>query len=159
MRATQADWEKYHDELSFGDPHAREFSAMWSAFCHMIDDVIDGEKIKAEGFVEELIRVIGEFSFNPFYQKHRCELFPLIIQSASAFMDSYRWEDSPDHLKHNHANALRSFYDCVNYQVAYISSGYDFGKMRTLTKKWRDFIWVDVNADGADALDQPWRER
>ena len=121
MRATQADWEQYHDELSFGDPHAREFSAMWSSFCHMFDDVIDGENITPEGFVSELIRIIGVFSFNPFYEQHKVELFPLIVQAANAFLDSWRWADETDRLKHNHANALRTFYDCVNYQVAYIS--------------------------------------
>jgi len=157
-RATQEDWDRYHKELSFGDPHAEEFSCMWSSFCHMIDDVVDKEEIDPVGFVSELIRVIDAFSFNPFYLQHKRELHALIVQSASAFLDSFRWAESGETLQTTHANALRAFYDCVNYQVAYISSGYNFDKMRKLTQKWRDFNWIDVNASGVTAWDERWKK-
>ena len=158
-RATQADWERFHDEISFGNAHARAFTGMWSSFCHLIDDVVDGEKIDAAGFVTELMRAIEAFSFNPFYLQYKRELYPLIVQSASAFLDSYRWEHSPETLQATHANALRVFYDCVNYHVAYICSGNDFNKMREVTERWRDFVWSDVNTDGMANLSEGWRVR
>jgi len=158
-RAAQADWEAYHDAVSFGDPDARELSAMWSSFCHALDDVIDGEALDTEGFSAEMVRALGAFSFNPFYQKHKHELWGLIVQSISYYMESDRWRYSqnPDEVKH--ANAMRAFYDCVNYQIGYIASGYSFEKMRVLTKQWRDFIWKDVNADGVGVVDEPWRAK
>jgi len=156
-RANQIDWEQYHDAISFGDPDAREFSAMWSSFCHVLDDVIDGEELNTEGFIKEMVRAITAFSFNPFYQKHKRELHGLIIQASSAFLDSQRWRYSQVSNEAKHANAMRAFYDCVNYHIAYISSGYNYDRMRAVTIQWRDFIWKDVNAEGVGVVDESWR--
>jgi hypothetical protein len=146
-----------HLEYAHGDEDALRFNSAWCGFCHALDDAIDGEKIEAEAFVTEMLESLQVFSSNPFYQKHKHELMPLIVQSASAFLDSHRWELSNNDLERRHANVLRIFYDCVVDHVAYITSGYDFNRLRELSKKWRDRIWQDVNSDAPSEQIEPWK--
>jgi hypothetical protein len=156
QRLNQEQWDEMHRDFSNGNDEARKFNSAWCGFCHALDDVVDGEEINAEAFVAEMLESLQAFSNNEFYQEHKHELLPLIIQSANAFLDSFRWELSENEMERRHANVLRIFYDCVVDHVAYITSGYDFSRLRFLSKKWRDRIWQDVNADEPSAQNEPW---
>jgi hypothetical protein len=155
-RLTQAEWEEMHRDFSHGNEDALRFNSAWCGFCHALDDVVDGEPIDAEAFISEMLEALQVFAGNAFFQQHKHELLPLIIQSANAFLDSHRWEMSENALERQHANVLRIFYDCVVDHVAYITSGYDFNRLRYLSKKWRDRIWQEVNSPDASPTLEPW---
>jgi hypothetical protein len=127
------------DELCAGDASAREFCTVFVVWCHVIDDVVDRDKPlpTKEDFARIMLEAVTVFAFNPFFKTHRDSLLPLVIQSTKAYEDSLAWAASPDLNKRRAADVLKSQYQDVLWQVAFLCGGY--GHLDAMTKRWRHY--------------------
>ena len=94
--------------IANGDEYAANF--MWDFWCftHLYDDLVDRDKAVDGGVAaRELVKFIAQLSFNPFYQKHKDQLFPLIVQAVNRWLDGDEWERSGDPKKVAAAAVIR----------------------------------------------------
>lgn len=125
METPQIDFDAIFADVTQGDKHALEFLQMFLRWVHLIDDTIDGDR---KDHPEYIVGVNLEFcrvlSFNPFWEKHKVSLFPIILQSARAFGDSIRWAERSDFRDRASADVLKSQYQDVWFHVAFLVGGY-----------------------------------
>ena len=152
-RLTGAEWDELHIDYANGNPDALKFNAMWTRFCHALDDIVDGEKLNRDGIVWVMMSTLLEMGKNKFFHQNCAELSGLIIQATNTYLDSCVWEKSTSPSERAHANVLRIYYDMVVDHVAFITSGRDFARLRYLSHKWRSRVWADMNSQEASEVD------
>lgn len=131
-------WEEIFSDVCAGDVNALEFCRHFVAWCHLIDDVADGElKAGLEAYVWLNLRMMEIFSANPFWQKHRGQLMPVIIASVRAWLDSEEWKRRDGLREQIVAEVIKSQYQDVIWQVAYLCGGWEH--LQKVTAKWRDY--------------------
>lgn len=126
MEAPRLDFPKIFAEATLGDQHATEFLHAFLHFVHLIDDVIDGQKPHGDAEYVLLVHLemLRILSFNPFWEKHKVSLFPIVLQSVRAYADSNRWATRPDFRDRASSDVLKSQYQDVWFHVAYLCGGY-----------------------------------
>ena len=128
------------------NPHAKEwfkriclddsaaFDFLWRFWCfeHCYDDLVDQDKPCSIGTAAyELAAFIHTLSYNPFYLKHRDQLFPLMIQALNAWVDGDRMKKSKDSTERL-AGAVVSCTDVsLAFHVAFLVGGWSH--MRSLS--------------------------
>jgi len=118
--------------------HAKAFLKAYSDYAHMIDDAVDGD---LKGDIERVVRVnsewTGQLLFNPFVEKIKGVIYPVMMAGLNAWADSEIATKHPDIRIRRAADVLKSYHAEIIYQIAYHVGGYDH--MREVSKMWRTF--------------------
>ena len=133
MEPPPKDFNAYFAELCCGDLDAEEFCLAFLAWCHLIDDSLDGEMGKWSH--RQIMRVglmaVTAFAANPFYQQHRADLWPLVLNSFAAYGDSENGQHDP-----RMREVLKTQYQEVFLHVARLAGGWEF--YRAMCAKHRE---------------------
>lgn len=108
-------------------PEAMEFVILWTNYCHMVDDIVDGDKLSSEHVIETFAKAVEVFSC-PFYLRNIMALRQLTLNIAIAYNDSVKWEVSPTTWQKNQADVYRSFGSEMWIAVATIVGGYEHAR-------------------------------
>jgi hypothetical protein len=114
-----------------GDKYAYDFLWRFWCFAHCYDDLLDGDKeVSMNMGMREFVNFFTMISFNPFYQKHKEQLYALIIQVCTRWLDGDEWEKSDDKIKRIASHVVRCGDIDLYMHVAYLTGGWD--NMRNL---------------------------
>jgi hypothetical protein len=105
-----------------GNHNAVVFITAFHAYCHAIDDLID-----------------GDVAFSPEAIENWFRLQPVIAQITSTYADSVAWEKADEEWKRQTADVLRLCGNDMIIQVAWIIGGYKH--MRAISLKLREFAY------------------
>ncbi len=123
-----------------GDRNAELFCEAFVEWCHWIDDVVDKDKgWSAQDSIEVNLKILMTIPANPFFDRHKASLVPLIIQAFRAWVDSTRMERAPDVRDRRAADVLKSYYHEVIWHVAFLTGGFDH--MTQVTRRCRQFSY------------------
>lgn len=133
-------WEQIYTDIALGNVPARALLVAWGEFVHELDDAIDRDKPPdAEHTGQVFINWTLTVSNNPFWREHSPALSALAMCSINAYLDSVRWQLSPDVKKRRYADAYRSFWDEFYFMVAFFVGGYVH--MRKMSIQFRDLAY------------------
>lgn len=108
-----------------GDHDAERFLALWGAYCHDVDDVIDENLWDAEHIVSVLALAVTFYS-DPYYVRNVALLRMPVLMATAVFADSCIWEQKEQPLwKRQFADVMRHSGNEVINCVAFIQGGYD----------------------------------
>ena len=114
-----------------GDVAAYDFLWRFWCFAHCYDDLLDkGKPVDPEMGVREFMNFFKMISFNPFFIKHKEQLFALITQVCTRWLDGDEWEQSDDQIKRIVSHVVRCGDIDLYMHVAYLTGGWDH--MRSL---------------------------
>jgi hypothetical protein len=119
--------------LAVANGDAAAYAFLWRFWCftHLYDDLVDRDKpVNGEIAARELMGFIHSLSFNPFYLKYRDQLFSLIVQALTRWLDGDEWEKSDDEFKRVASRVVRCGDIDLYMHAAYLTGGWD--RMRTL---------------------------
>ncbi|NCW67568.1 MAG: hypothetical protein EBV86_03205 [Marivivens sp.] len=112
--------------ISNGDKFAFDFLWRFWCFMHCYDDLIDRDnEVTSEDAVKEFAKFFTTISFNPFYEKHKHALHPLIIQLCNRCLDGDEWESSDDSDKRAVAKVIRCGDIEIFFHVAFLTGGWE----------------------------------
>ena len=117
-----------HDfaKIANGDRFAYDFLWQFWTFAHCYDDLIDRDKpVDPETAVRTFIRFFTMLTHNPFWDKHKYALFPLVINMATRNLDGDEWSKSDDETKRAAANIVRCGDVDLYLYVAFLTGGWD----------------------------------
>lgn len=115
-----------------GNEAAERFVNAYGAWCHMWDDMHDGDKIvPIETRAKVEIAFLTEVMGNPFFLANRAYFFPLIVHGVRAWLDS---NSEPNQIL---ASKLKEQYQDVIFGVAFLLGGWDH--LATVTANLRKF--------------------
>ncbi len=121
-----------------GNEDAYRFCTTFVSHCHVLDDIIDGDKeITDEELIKSEVQMMMALVANPFFAENKTYLMPLIIQSFNAWLDSNNWESSKDEKLQRASDVLKGYYHEVVYGAIFLCSGYE--ALRKVTKKNREY--------------------
>ncbi len=121
-----------------GNREAELFCETFVRWCHWIDDVVDKDSgWSPQETIEVNLQALLTFSGNPFFEKHKASLIPLIIQAFRAFVDSTLMEQARDVRDRRAADVLKSNYHEVIWHVAFLVGGFDH--LTAVTQRHRHF--------------------
>ena len=127
------------DQEQKENPHAREiltrvakgdamaFDFMWRFwnFMHVYDDLVDQDKpIGVETAAQELLAFVQTISFNPFYQKHSHQLYPLIVRCCHRWVTGDEMLASDDDTKRAQSTVVRCGELDLFMYIAYLIGGW-----------------------------------
>lgn len=125
-------------EIARGDKDANSLLTAMYLFFHKQDDLIDRDKeVSVADSVGYDLQVLREFGKNPFFQKHQEFLWPIILTSALAYIDSEERKKRPDVLEHLIAQVLKSQYVDIFLGVAFCIGGFDHAL--AMSRKFREY--------------------
>jgi len=119
--------QKLHEWL--GDPYAVDFILIFGDACELFDDMIDKDKpIEDEHVIRVLFSLITEMPINPFFDRFKHQLIPILVTGINAWLDANQLEKGTDNDK-VFAYVLRDWYmEFVSY-VIYLVKGRDYMRM------------------------------
>lgn len=117
---------------------AMVFCEAFVQWVHWIDDLVDKDKLwLPRDVVTVNLNAALAFSDNAFFQQHKPQLMPLIIQAFRAYGDSNYFEKRQEVRDRRAADILKSTYHEVVWHVAYICGGWEH--LTEVTKRCRIF--------------------
>ncbi|MEQ8504583.1 MAG: hypothetical protein RIB80_04605 [Rhodospirillales bacterium] len=120
------------------DPHAVQFVVLFSDACELFDDLIDKDKPLEDGHVVRvLFGLLTEMPVNPFFDRWKAQLVPLIITGINAWLDANELEQGDENDK-VFAYVLRDWYMEFLSFVIYATRGREV--MRELSMDVRRFF-------------------
>jgi hypothetical protein len=110
------------------------FNFIWRCwnFCHLIDDLIDKDKlVTIQETSRELFLFTETIALNPFFQEHKISLLPMILNACNG------WIVGEEVSKSNkqHATVLRCSDFNIYSHVAFLVGGWEH--MRYVDSKFR----------------------
>jgi hypothetical protein len=124
--AKNPDAKAWFKAAANGDKHAYDFLWRFWCFAHCYDDLLDqGKPVTMEMGVREFMNFFTMISYNPFYQKHKDQLYALITQVCTRWLDGDEWEQSDDKVKRICSKVVRCGDIDLYMHVAYLSGGWD----------------------------------
>lgn len=115
-----------HKYLIQKDPDAMLWLVAYGIYVNAIDDIIDQDipkdKTKAQFILEQFEFAEVVYS-NDFYIRHVNKLRPLVKMTSGAYMQSVKWEESPEKWKSQIADSLRQIGNEVILAVIEIVNG------------------------------------
>lgn len=108
--------------------NADAFNFLWSLwnFMQMLDDAIDNDKpVSVEEAAASTIKFVGELSFNPFYQKCKHMIYPLLGQVAERWASAETMALSSKDNERDMARFVRCGDVDFMLAVAFIIGGWD----------------------------------
>ena len=122
-----------------GNFNASVFITAFHAYCHAIDDLIDGETpFTPETLLDVLMQANAVYS-TPFYIENHFRLQPVIASITNTYADSVAWEKADDAWKRNIADVIRQCGNEMILVVAWIVGG--FKHMRAISLRLREFSY------------------
>lgn len=120
------------------DPYAIRFIVDFADTCELFDDMIDRDKpLEDDHIVRVLFKVLTEIPLNPFFDRFKNQLIPIIITGINAWLDSTALENGSDNDK-VFAYVLRDWYMEFVAYVVYLTRGRDY--MRDTSMEIRQFF-------------------
>lgn len=114
------------EKASNGDPDAYDFLWRFWCFLHCYDDLLDRDKpVHLDMGVREFMNFFTMISYNKFYQKHKDQLYALIIQVCNRCLDGDEWENSKDQMKRICSHVVRCGDIDLYMHVAFLTGGWD----------------------------------
>ncbi|WP_019558468.1 hypothetical protein [Thioalkalivibrio sp. ALE12] len=117
---------------------AVRFILDWADACELFDDIVDRDKeIPEEHAVRVLFNVFTELPINPFFDRFKYQLIPLLVTGINAWLDANRLERGSENDR-VFAYVMRDYYmEFVSF-VIYLTRGRDV--MRSLSMEIREFF-------------------
>ena len=132
-----------------GNQDAERFVIAWHQWCHLIDDLVDKDRVvAADERGRILVQFIMELAGNPFFLQYRLTLLPLMVQAINAWVDSDLVAVSlpPATLRERITrDVLKGYWHEVIWQVAFITGGWP--AMREVSDRNYDFE-ADTETEG-----------
>ena len=121
-----------------GDADAVRFILQFSDICELFDDLIDKDRdIPDDHVIRVLFCVLTELPVNPFFDKWKQHLIPIIVTGINAWLDANELEKG-DENDRVFAYVLRDWYmEFVSF-VIYATRGRDY--MREVSMDVRHFF-------------------
>lgn len=120
------------------DPYAVQFITQFSDTCELFDDLIDKDKpIPEDHVVRVLFIVLTEMPVNPFFDKYKHLLIPVMVTGINAWLDANTLEKGSDNDK-VFAYVLRDWYAELIAYVIYLTRGREY--LRTVSLEVRNFF-------------------
>jgi hypothetical protein len=110
--------------MLLGDSPAGKFVGAFGAWCHAIDDIVDGDTKTPEGIVKAFVSSFALAS-STYYQQNVNQLFPIVLLIANAFLDSVAWENDEEEWRRKQADVLRNAGNEMMLAVIGIERGFD----------------------------------
>lgn len=124
--AKNPDAKTHFLEFAKGDAAAFEF--MWGFWCffHCYDDLVDRDKpVPAEVGVQALANFLFMISFNSFYQTHKDQLFPFLLQVCNRWLSGDEWERSDDVEQQKVSHVVRCGDLEMYFHIAFLTGGWE----------------------------------
>jgi hypothetical protein len=135
-------------EACCGDRSAEGFLRTYLRLAHDIDDCID-ESPTPEKLLQTFLFLLSFASLNPFYQKYREQLYPLLAVSLCRYATSVQWEGSTVEREKKVADHLRSDGAMLIEYTALLCGGLEH--MRVISP----LVWSDSWKCHHDTEDRP----
>jgi len=120
---------------------AAEFLTGWHIYCHLIDDIVDGDTpFTNERFLEVLMLANKVYSL-PFYRTYAPMLSSVVAMVTNTYADSVEWEKSDEEYKRKVADVIRQCGNEMIYAVANICGGHTL--MRKISLRLREAAYLD----------------
>lgn len=122
-----------------GDASAVQFIIEFSDACELFDDLIDKDKPIEDGHVTRvLFSLLTELPLNPFFDKWKRQLIPVIVTGINAWLDANTLERRASGNDRVFAYVLRDWYMELVALVIYICRGR--AHMRAVSLEVRKFF-------------------
>lgn len=128
------EWQSIRNEkLSewVGDRDAIEFLLIAFNAAEFFDDVVDGDKDVRAQAPSVLLSMIADLPLNPFFDKYKHSLIPLLIAGSNAWQDANVLEQGSDNDKAM-AYVLRDWYMELLAFVVYLTRGNEYLRKTSL---------------------------
>ena len=124
------EWRTLRDqkylEWFLGNEYAVECALVLMNACELWDDLIDQDKEISTGQVHTAFTgIFVELTVNPFWQKSRLFLEPLIIQAINAWLDANELERASTRVERNQAFHLRNMPTELIPMIAFAVGGWE----------------------------------
>lgn len=111
----------------FPDPNATTFAKGFYRFIHLLDDLVDHDKERtADDVALTLFAFVDQVANNPFFQRHKQSLLPIVYAAGRAWASSERLRKSDDIQNKIAAEVLKSQYQDLFHHIAFLSGGIEF---------------------------------
>lgn len=121
-----------------GDASAIAFIVQFSDFCEVIDDLWDGDKpVTKDDLTRILFVMLTELPLNPFFDRFKPQLIPIIVTGINAWLDANELEQGGENDK-VFAYVLRDWYAELISFVIYLARGRDY--LRSVSMEVRVFF-------------------
>lgn len=136
-----AEWRRERDARLaewIADPAAIAFIIQVFDFAEVIDDLWDGDKpVTREDITRILFVMLTEFPLNPFFDRFKHQLVPIMVTGINAWLDANTLERGSDNDR-VFAYVLRDWYAEMIAFVIYLARGRDY--MRAVSMDVRAFF-------------------
>ena len=105
-----------------GDENAVRFCMGIWRICHIWDDIVDGDNPTYEEVCEAFRIALVDFNLNPFFDRFRYQLIPIMMNIILQWQDSNVLDHGSDHDKHMSYMLRAAPISIVNY-CAYLIGG------------------------------------
>ena len=120
------------------DPNAVLFIKQFGDICELFDDLIDKDKpIPDDHVIRVLFIVLTEMPVNPFFDRFKHQLIPVMVAGINAWLDANVLEKGSDNDK-AFSYVLRDWYAELISFVIYLTRGRDY--LRSVSMDVRRFF-------------------
>jgi hypothetical protein len=139
MESSKFDFPKVFTEVCQGNQDAVEFCLTFLEWVHLVDDFIDQDKPlnDPELVMRVNLRLAVVAATNPFFQRYKAQLLPVMVAGVKAYADSLEWMGRKNAQDRQASEVLKSNYQEVFWYVAFLIGGW--GHMDATTKKFRHY--------------------
>ncbi len=121
-----------------GNEAAERFCKVFVAHCHLLDDLVDGDKPwDDERIIASEINWLMELCGNPFFLAHKPQLISLIATGFNAWLDANRWAKDNDSRKALASDVVKGIYHEVVHYCALACGGWKH--LREVTTRFREY--------------------
>lgn len=137
-----------YEEASSHQSDAYLFLVAWHSYCHMIDDLVDGDTAQTpESLLEALVMANKVYSL-PFYAVNAHRLSGVVVLVSSTYADSVAWEKLPGWQAHV-ADVIRQCGNDMILAVADITGGWRL--VRSISLRLREAAWHNQHKEVPNA--------
>lgn len=135
------EWRAIRDQKLLqwtGDQAAVWFIKQFGDVCEVFDDLVDKDKpVTDADLARTLFAVMTEIPLNPFFDKYKWQLVPIIVTGINAWLDANKLEKGSQNDK-VFAYVLRDWYAELTAYIIYLCRGRDY--LRSISMEVRDFF-------------------
>jgi hypothetical protein len=134
-------WRELRDKKLIewtGDMGALWFIRQFGDVCEVFDDLVDKDKpVTDADLARTLFAVLTEMPLNPFFDKHKHQLIPIIVTGINAWLDANTLEKGSENDR-VFSYVLRDWYAELIAYIIYLCRGRDY--MRSVSMEVRHFF-------------------
>lgn len=140
---------KHHDWF-LGNLQACDFIAVVMSAIEFTDDLIDKDKpITTDTIMNNMMALLIRLPNNEFFIQHRAHMTPLLIHTASAYLDSEQLKTSPDERQQLLAFYLRNMALELYHATAFCVGGWEH--LRKVAVEMRVFFALETVKEWTNA--------